>query len=58
MGPPVTNYSEIQQDEVEVLRSIYMEDFIEEEAKTGAWNVGNYSTFPCIFSFALAFNHR
>ena len=39
MGP-ATNYSEIQQDEVEALRSIYMEEFYEEEAKAGAWNVG------------------
>ena len=38
MAPTTTNYSEIQRDEVEALRSIYMEDFIEEEAKTGAWN--------------------
>ena len=35
-----TNYAEIQQDEVEALRSIYMEDFEEKEIKTGAWNVG------------------
>ena len=37
MAPVTTNYSEIQQDEIEALRSIYMDDFIEEEAKTGAW---------------------
>lgn len=29
---------EIQHDEIEALRSIYMDDFAEEEAKTGAWN--------------------
>jgi len=40
MAPYATNYSEIQQDEIEVLRSIYMDDFAEEEARTGAWNVG------------------
>ena len=38
MAPNTTNYSEIQRDEIEALRSIYMEDFVEEEAKTGAWN--------------------
>ncbi len=32
-----TNYSDIQNDEIEALRSIYMDDFIEEEAKTGPW---------------------
>lgn len=35
-----TNYAEIQQDELEALRSIYMQDFEENEMKTGAWNVG------------------
>ena len=38
MAPNPTNYSEIQNDEIQVLRSIYMDDFLEEEAKTGAWN--------------------
>ncbi|KAL9125452.1 MAG: hypothetical protein Q9217_005350 [Psora testacea] len=38
MAPSITNYSEIQQDEIEVLRSIYPDDFVEEEAKVGAWN--------------------
>ena len=37
MAPITTNYTEIQNDEVEALRSIYMDDFIQEEAKTGAW---------------------
>lgn len=37
MPPFTTNYSEIQHDEIEALRSIYMTDFVEEEAKTGAW---------------------
>lgn len=40
MASLTTNYAEIQQDEVEALRSIYMEDFEEQEVKTGAWNVG------------------
>ncbi|MCJ1476874.1 hypothetical protein MMC13_005543 [Lambiella insularis] len=33
-----TNYAEIQQNEIEALRSIFMEDFAEEDAKAGAWN--------------------
>ncbi len=44
MAPHATNYSEIQQDEIEVLRSIYMEDFVEGEARTGAWNVGEFTS--------------
>ncbi len=39
MAPSITNYAEIQNDEIEVLRSIYMDDFAEEKSKTGAWNV-------------------
>ena len=38
--PGITNYTEIQENEVQVLQSIFMEDFVEEKAKTGAWNVG------------------
>ncbi|KAL8710940.1 MAG: hypothetical protein Q9220_004539 [cf. Caloplaca sp. 1 TL-2023] len=38
MAPARTNYVEIQRDEVEVLRSIYMDSFQEEEAKIGAWS--------------------
>ena len=37
MAPAITNYSEIQHDEIQALRSIYMDDFFEEEAKTGPW---------------------
>ena len=37
MAPVITNYSEIQHDEIEALRSIYMDDFLEEESKTGPW---------------------
>lgn len=40
MPPPGTKYAEIQQDEIDALRSIYMDDFEEQEAKVGAWNVG------------------
>ncbi|KAI4177787.1 MAG: hypothetical protein LQ343_000251 [Gyalolechia ehrenbergii] len=38
MAPPTTNYAEIQQDEIEALRSIYMEQFQEDTPKVGAWN--------------------
>ncbi|KAL8941474.1 MAG: hypothetical protein Q9216_002202 [Gyalolechia sp. 2 TL-2023] len=38
MAPPTTNYAEIQQDEIEALRSIYMEQFQEDIPKVGAWN--------------------
>lgn len=37
----MTNYAEIQEDEIEALRSIYMDDFQEERPKVGAWNVCN-----------------
>lgn len=39
MASQATDYAEIQQDEIEALRSIYMEAFEEEKAKVGAWNV-------------------
>lgn len=35
----VTNYAEIQQNEVEALRSIFMDDFEEVKTKSAAWNV-------------------
>ena len=38
--PSTTNYAEIQENELQVLRSIYMEDFEEDKTKAGAWNVG------------------
>lgn len=47
MAQSVTKYAEIQQDEIEALRSIYMEDFAEKEIKTGAWNVGVSSSVHC-----------
>lgn len=37
----MTNYAEIQEDEIQALRSIYMDDFQEERPKVGAWNVCN-----------------
>lgn len=39
MAHLITNYIEIQNDEIEALRSIYMGDFSEEKIRTGAWNV-------------------
>ncbi|KAL9100903.1 MAG: hypothetical protein Q9187_009307, partial [Circinaria calcarea] len=38
MAQQTTDYLEIQQNEIDVLRSIFMEDFVEEEVKAGAWN--------------------
>ena len=35
-----TNYVELQENEIQVLQSIFMDDFIEEKPKVGAWNVG------------------
>lgn len=35
-----TDYEQIQQDEIAVLQSIFMEDFVEEKSKAAAWNVG------------------
>ena len=49
MAPSTTNYPEIQNDEIEVLRSIYMDDFVEEKFTLAAWNVRNsfsIETFP------------
>ena len=43
MAPLVTDYVEIQRDEIAALKSIYMGDFEEDEAKLGAWNVGTKS---------------
>ncbi|KAI9772975.1 MAG: hypothetical protein M1840_008857 [Geoglossum simile] len=34
---PTIDYSQVQQDEIEALRSIYMGDFQEADGKTGAW---------------------
>lgn len=36
-APPAINYAEVQEDEIEVLKAIYMEDFEEVEVK-GAWS--------------------
>ena len=52
MARPLTNYSEIQHDEIEALRSIYPDDFFEEEAKIGAWN----KTLDRAFRIALKTN--
>ncbi|MCJ1313807.1 hypothetical protein MMC25_007487 [Agyrium rufum] len=37
-APQTTNYVEIQENEVEALRSIYMDDFREMKSKTAVWN--------------------
>ena len=50
MAPLATDYEAIQQDEVEALRSIYMDDFKEQQKKT-AWNVG--ATPPAVHSFSI-----
>lgn len=58
MAPRTTNYAEIQQDEMEALRSIYMEDFEEEAVKTGAWNVGGSIFLKyTIYSVSVVLNH-
>lgn len=41
MAPQITNYVEIQQDEIDALRSIYMEAFEEEKPRVGAWKVSH-----------------
>lgn len=51
MPQPVTKYAEIQQDEIDALRSIYMDDFEEQEAKVGAWNVGGPPLLPFLLFF-------
>ena len=38
---PTIDYSQVQQDEIEALRSIYMDDFEEADSKTGAWRVSS-----------------
>ena len=38
MAPKVTNYAEIQNDEIEALRSIYIDYFLDHEVKSGPWN--------------------
>ncbi|KAL8730589.1 MAG: hypothetical protein Q9181_004602 [Wetmoreana brouardii] len=48
MAPLTTNYAEIQHDEVEALRSIYMEQFKEIEARVGAWNKTSDRAFSIV----------
>jgi eukaryotic translation initiation factor 2-alpha kinase 4 len=38
---PTINYNQVQQDEIEALRSIYMDDFEGAGSKTGAWHVSS-----------------
>ena len=40
-----TDFLEIQRNEIEALRSIYMDDFEEGQAKKGAWNSNTERTF-------------
>lgn len=54
MAPSVTNYSEIQHDEIEALRSIFMDDFEEEEAKVGAWNKSTLRAFAISLKAVIA----
>jgi hypothetical protein len=58
LKPSTTNYEEIQQNEIKALQSIYMEDFMEEEAKAGAWKVGPTSrsgrSFDAIYIFVYS----
>ena len=57
MASRTTNYQEIQQDELDALRSIYMEDFKEEAVKTGAWNVcGNVLRTNIILTVSVIVN--
>ena len=51
--PSTTDYDEIQENEVQVLQSIFMEDFVEEKAKAGAWNVGSSLVKGPPFSLSL-----
>lgn len=45
---PTDAYAKAQEDELEVLKAIYMEDFQEVEAK-GAWSVCHFiSSFPFV----------
>ena len=58
MASRTTNYQEIQQDEMDALRSIYVEDFKEEAVKTGAWNVcGNVLITNIILNASVVVNH-
>ena len=43
--PGTTNYAEIQENEVQVLQSIFMDDFAEQAVKTGAWNTKTERAF-------------
>ncbi|KAL8803587.1 MAG: hypothetical protein Q9182_003092 [Xanthomendoza sp. 2 TL-2023] len=63
MAPLTTKYADIQNDEIEVLRSIYMDEFQEEKPKVGAWNKSSDRAFQIILKptssdgdgFALTF---
>lgn len=46
-GATVSDYETIQRDEVEVLKSIFMDDY-EHVEKTGAWNVSTPTSACCL----------
>lgn len=46
-APPTETYEKAQEDEREVLKAIYMDDYEESEA-TGAWSVSKYIFFVTI----------
>ncbi|KAL8671839.1 MAG: hypothetical protein Q9168_003679 [Polycauliona sp. 1 TL-2023] len=56
-SPGTTNYAEIQTDEIEVLRSIYMDDFQEEMPKLGAWNKTSDRAFRITVKPSVADGH-
>jgi len=47
--PPSLDYIKVQEDEIEVLKSIFMDDYEMVEA-AGAWNVSNILIYV-LFSF-------
>ena len=46
MAPAVTDYADIQHNEIDALRAIFMEDFKEQTEKVGAWNVSYQISMP------------
>jgi translation initiation factor 2-alpha kinase 4 len=48
-APPTQTYEKAQEDEREVLKAIYMDDYVESEAK-GAWSVSRRQPFKWVKS--------
>lgn len=44
----ITDYAQMQSDELEALRSIYMDDFTETETKPTAWSVSQQQVSPAV----------